>query len=39
MQEQERAENVKLMDAYCRLLDQQEMERTKAIKERDEKIK
>ncbi|KAM3132392.1 hypothetical protein pb186bvf_015492 [Paramecium bursaria] len=38
-QEKERQENVRLMDAYCKLLDKQEQERTRALKERDEKIK
>lgn len=38
-QEQERQENIKMMDAYCKLLDKQEEERVRAIRERDTKIK
>lgn len=38
-QEQERQENIKMMEAYCKLLDKQEEERVRAIRERDTKIK
>ncbi|EGR33821.1 hypothetical protein IMG5_036370 [Ichthyophthirius multifiliis] len=37
--EQERQENIQLMDAYCRLIDEQDKQRDKTLQEREDKMK